>query len=299
MTTNFIKAVDNIYWPMGGYNTMVTVIPESELADAVTFNGPTWYASSLYTENGPYYLFDLNEVGYTSGQLYRVYNDKFRFQYAARAYKDNSGYIYYGYSDEDKTFIEKTTHGSRYYFCFESATGPQISQFIVDHTADPQITQEYIKDVVRKNSLASTINKLNEAFVFYSGIFNIYTLQSTIDSISNFQDLSTHPNCISILGVSTSTYFQPRHDTWLSATDSDGNPLHISNIIGMDDILGMDNWINKTFLDTDNYQLFHIEARPHYYNSPVSRTINGLGTPLASNLSPPKLNLQIYLSSSP
>jgi hypothetical protein len=85
----------------------------------------------------------------------------------------------------------------------------------------------------------------------------------------------------------------------LSATDSDGNPLHISNIIGMDDILGMDNWINKTFLDTDNYQLFHIEARPHYYNSPVSRTINGLGTPLASNLSPPKLNLQIYLSSSP
>lgn len=291
MTTNFIQSVNNIYWPLGGYSGVSTVLTESEMADAVIFNGPTWYASTLYTTTGPYYLFDLAGLGYASGQLYRVFDSNFKFIYSARATaQPDSRNIYYGYLDAEKDFLETTTHASRYFFLFESPTGPQLSQFIVDHTADPQITQEYLHDIIRKNSISQARLALNEAFVKYPDTFNIHTLQATIDTVNDYSGLTDHPECISLYNLKNYAYFQPKHDTWLTLTDAAGDPLYIA------DVEGLLNWQNKTILDDDGYQLLFIEARPKVYNTPLSRTLGGLGTPLATNFSSTKLNLTITLT---
>lgn len=296
MTPNFIQSVDNIYWPLGGYSDVSAVIPQSEMADAVIFNGPTWYASPLYTDNGPYLLFDLTGIGYTAGQLFYVFDNKFRFKYSARAYSQDPATttsVYYGYLDEDKAFLDTTTHGSRYFFLFQSPTGPQLSQFIIKHSADPEITQEYLRNIIRKNSIAQAQTALNEAFVNYSGTFNVHTLMNTLDAVTSFENLKQHPDAFSLSNLVKYSYFQPKHDTWACFTKEDGAPLYIQNIEGLL------NWNNKTFLDDSNYQLLFIEARPKSYNTPINRMINGLGTPLAQNFSLDKLNLIITLGDDP
>lgn len=290
-TANFIQSVDNIYWPLGGYSGASSVISESEMADAVLFNGLTWYASPLYTADGPYLLFDLAGLGYSAGQLYRVFNSDFKFIYSARAFPlENTSEIYYGNLDIEKEFLESTSHGSRYFFLFTSPTGPQLSQFIVNHSADEQVSQGYIKDLISKNSITQAKSHLNEAFVTGPPAFNIHTLQATIDTVSNYNNLVKHPDCISLFGLNTYAYFQPKHDTWVTFTDDQGQPLYF------DTVDGINNWANKVVTDEDGHQLLFIEARPRLYNTPLSRTLDGLGTPLAINFSSAKLTIQISLT---
>ena len=286
-----IKAVDALYWPLGGYSSVSNVISESEMADAVTFNGPTWYASSLYTTNGPYYLFDLTTLGYQSGQLYSIHDSKFRFVYSSKVYKqEDSAAIYFGYLDKEKEFLESTTHGSRYFFLFDSPTGPQLTQILIDHTTDPLFTQEYLRDIIRKNAISQARNFLNEAFARYPGKFNFHTLVANIDIIYTAEDVINHPDTITLDNINKITYFQPKHDTWIVATTVDNTPLHIS------DVDGLDNWQSRVITDENGFELLFINARSNTYNTPINRMINGLGTPLVTNFSPRKLDIIIDLA---
>lgn len=291
MTPNFIRSVDNIYWPLGGYSDVSAVISESEMADAVTFNGPTWYASSVYTDKGPYLLFDLTTLGYNSGQLYYVFNDKFEFVYSAKTYKSdpNSNSIYYGYLDKEKEFLENVTHGSRYFFLFYSINGPELSQFIIKENTNAQITQEYIKDIIQKNTLSKAQTTLNEVFISYKNSFNVYTLVNNLNTVNSFEELKQNPNCVSLNSLFKYSYFQPKQNTWVCFTKQDETPLYIDNI------KGLFNWENRTLFDNSGYQLLFIEAQPKPYNTPINRMINGLGTPLAQNFSINRLNLVVTL----
>jgi hypothetical protein len=283
-----IKAADTIYWPLGGYSGASTVVSESEMADAILFNGPTWYASSLYTENGPYYLFDLTGLGYEPGQLYRVFNHKFQLEYSARAEVngDNSE-VFWGYLPEEQELVDKAPHGSRWFFLFDNPTGPQLSQFIIDRTADPNFTDEYIRSVIRKNAINQAYNALNEVFVKSALPFNLYTRVAPLESISTSSQVINHRDCIAMEGIERVTYFQPKHDTWLIATDPAGAPLDIL------DVDGIDNWNARVYTDDDGYKLLFIEARPRTTNVPISRMLGGLGTPIAANFSSTKLNVHI------